>query len=272
MPESEGHMTRALLMAYLDGELAGEADERAARHLGTCGSCSRTLEELRGASVLFGRAVPALDAPVPEREAASVREAAAERSAASVPGGTDVADRGRRPAARWAALLKAAVLVLGVATAAAAVVPDSPLREWLVGTVGELTGGSSAAPGTAAAPASEETPVLETVSIAVAGRAVVQIEDPAPGLRVVVRTTDTGRLSVSARGARFETGEGSIGVVGPRAPELSVELPRAAASARISSGERLLLERERGAQRVHVPADTIPGGLVLTLGGAGAGG
>ncbi len=288
MADSEAHVTRAHLMAYLDGELAGEVAERTELHLEGCASCRRTLEELEGDATLFGRAVPALDVPVPERDASSARHVATirererrssgRRSRNDGPRrGAEEADRegagrsgaGRSASAaiavpRWTAPLKAAVLVLAAATAAAAVVPESPLREWIAGTVGELTGGSP--PATTDAPSGARSDEPETVSIPVAGRAVVQIERAAPGLRVIVRETDTERLAVTARGASFETGVGSIGVSGARPPDLTVDLPGSATSARISAGGRLLLERERGELTLHVPADTIPAGLALTLG------
>lgn len=286
MADWEAHVTRAHLMAYLDGELAGEVAERTELHLEGCASCRRTLEELEGDAALFGRAVPALDVPVPERDASSARHVATirerERRSSGRRGrndgprrGAEGADRegagrsgvGRSESAavpRWTAALKAAVLVLAAATAAAAVVPESPLREWIAGTFGELTEGSP--PATTDAPSGARSDEPETVSIPVAGRAVVQIERWAPGLRVIVRETDTERLAVTARGASFETGMGSIGVSGARPPELTVDLPGSATSARISAGGRLLLERERGELTLHVPADTIPAGLALTLG------
>lgn len=277
MADSEAHVTRDNLMAYLDGELAGEDAERTELHLEGCATCRRTLEELEGDATLFGRAVSALDVQAPERDASSVRHVAAirgrERRSSGRRSRNDGARRGAGEAGRgeagaavprWTAALKAAVLVLAAATAAAAVVPESPLREWIAGTIGELTGGSPPAANSAPTEARSDEP--ETVSIPVAGRAVVQIERAAPGLRVIVRETDGERLAVTARGARFETGVGSIGVSGPRPPELTVELPGSAASARISAGGRLLLERERGELTLHVPADTIPAGLALTLG------
>lgn len=283
MADSEAHVTRDHLMAYLDGELAGEDAERTELHLDGCASCRRALEELEGDAALFGRAVSALDVPVPERDASSARHVATirerERRGSGRRTRNDGARRGADEAGRgeagrsgagltavpgWTAALKAAVLVLAAATAAAAVVPESPLREWIAGTLGELTGGSP--PAATDAPSGARSDEPETVSIPVAGRAVVQIERAAPGLRVIVRETDTERLAVTARGASFETGVGSIGVGGPRPPELTVELPGSAASARISSDGRLLLERERGELTLHVPADTIPAGLALTLG------
>lgn len=256
MAEPEAHVTRSHLMAYLDDELGGAEARRTADHLEACEGCRATLEELRDRSELFGRAVSALDVPAPERDAAAV-----------------AGRRGRRAATRWPAALKAAALLLFAATAAAAAVPDSPLREWIVGTVAEWTGGRPDGTGaTGASGPTDAADALETVSIPVTGRAVVQIEDPAPGLRVLVRDAGEERLAVTARGARFETGDGSIGVAGPLGPELVVELPRSASAARISAGERILLDRERGRTTVHVAADTTAGELVLTLGGGGAGG
>lgn len=282
MAEPEAHVTRAHLMAYLDDELGGAEARRTADHLEACEGCRATLDELRDRSELFGRAVSALDVPAPERDAAAVREAAGTAGGGDRAGaGADEAGAGPvaartslRAPTRWATALKAASLLLFAATAAAAVVPDSPLREWIVGTVAEWTGGRPDGAGSTPAPgrATDAADALETVSIPVTGRAVVQIEDAAPGLRVVVRDAGEERLAVTARGARFETGDGSIGVAGPLGPELVVELPRSASAARISAGERILLDRERGRTTVHVAADTTAGELVLTLGGGGAGG
>lgn len=246
MAEPTRHLEDGRLLAHLDGELPPDEDRRVAEHLEACRPCRRRAGELREMSELLRSELPRVDVHAPDRDPAEVR-----------PIRTDV----RRGRLARRSVLKAALVVLGVATAAAAVVPGSPLRDWLVDAAGRLPlGPASDTAVTAPAPA---RPDPETVALPVDDRALVQLTDPGPGLVVRVRVTDRPRLTVTARAARYETGSGSVEVASPRGPEVVVELPRAVPSARISADRRLLLEKERGRIWVHDGADTTETGYVL---------
>ena len=261
MDEPRPHVSEARLLAHLDRELGAAEHRDVDRHLAECGACRRRLAGLREASDLVRRSLEEIDVPVPEREPGDVRSAADASRRQGVAGAAGPADAGWRRILRRGALLKAALVVLGVATAAAAVLPGSPLRDWVADAVRPLVTGPRSGPDVPAP--SRSRPPLESVSIPVEDRAVVQIRDAARELAVRVRMSDRTRLTVTARGARFETGEGSVEVAGPVGPEVIVELPRPVASARISADGRVLLERERGRLWVHATADTTPEGFLL---------
>ncbi|HVH13678.1 MAG TPA: zf-HC2 domain-containing protein, partial [Longimicrobium sp.] len=112
------HLGEGTLQELLDGELTPEARARADAHLAACRECAGQLAELRGmnarASALLGMVEAA-----PPMIAAQAHFARQRRSGGAL-------FHARR------ALPRAAVLVLAVAgAAAAAVVPGSPVREWV---------------------------------------------------------------------------------------------------------------------------------------------
>ena len=264
MDDAREHVSEGRLMAHLDGELAGERSAGVAAHLDRCGACRERLRELRQASELVGRSLAAIDVPPPETGPGEIR--AASRRPGSSADGTGAPGHGRWRTARRS-LLKAAVLVLAVGTAAAAVVPGSPLREWVADAVASWSSDPPSDTGvTAAAPPDTSR---ESVSIVVDRRAIVHIVEPAPELTVRIRATEGSRLTVAARAERFETGAGSVEVMAPTGPEVVIGLPRGVPSARISVEGRLLLERERGRQTLHAPADTTAGGVRFRLGTSG---
>ena len=264
MDDRREHVSEARLMAHLDGELAGAPEARVVAHLRSCDGCRERLRELRRAAELVGRSLEALDVPPPRTAPGEVREAA--RSRGSPTGGTRAGEDARWSTARRS-LLKAAVLVVAAGTAAAAVVPGSPLREWVAGAVAPWTSGPPS--DTAVTAAAPPDTTRETVSIVVDRRALVQIVEPAPGLTVRILSTEGSRLTVTARAERFETGAGSVEVVAPTGSEVVIGLPRGVPSARVSVEDRLLLERERGRQTLHAPADTAAGEVRFRLGTAG---
>lgn len=263
MTEPARHVPEAEILAHLDGELSGEDADRVARHLDRCVRCRRRREELQGADRLFREALERTDVPAPDVGPGDVRAAARERGddpAAGAGAGPDGA--GSRLPAPWGAGLKAALLVLGVATAAAAI-PGSPLGSWIA-DVTSSPAADEAARTTAAR--AEASPPPQAVSIPVSGRAVVRVVDPGPGLLLRVRLVDAPRLTVEGRGGRYETGDGFVEVRGPGGEELRIDLPRGVGDARVSADGRDLLRTEDGRLRVLASvADSGEAGLVFAL-------
>lgn len=263
---ANGHPADGRLLAHLDGELAVAEAGRVEEHLEGCDACRRRREELARASDLLTRELRAADVEPPPADALAVRRAARRRE-----GGAGGRREGLAPSTFW----KAAVLVLGVGAAASATVPGSPVEGWITDAVRALAGAFSDGPAqdasTADGPATASG--AQGVSLRVAGRAEVRISEPAPGLVVRVRSVDDSVVSVVARGARYRVAEGVVEVVGPDGPDLRVELPTSAATARITAGGELLMERVDGRIRIHAPsADTADGTISFPVDGRGPGG
>ena len=263
---ANGHPADGRLLAHLDGELSETEAARLEEHLGGCTPCRRRREELARASDLLTRELRVADVEPPPADAPALRRAA-RRSGG---GADDDARQGPASSTFW----KAAVLVLGVAAAASATVPGSPVEGWISDAVRALAGAFSDGP-------VQDAPTVEGrataagaqgVSLRVADRAEVRISEPAPGLVVRVRSVDDSVLSVVARGARYRAAEGVVEVVGPDGPDLRVALPVSAATARITAAGALLMERVDGRLRVHASsADTVDGTVSFPVDARGAG-
>lgn len=107
------HLDEGQIQAFLDDEPTGQQRAAMAQHLMVCGTCRSLHDELRRAKGLIATSFQLLDGPAPPAERRSV-------------------ERPRRTARIHTALIRAAGLVLFLAAAAAAAVPGSPLRAWIV--------------------------------------------------------------------------------------------------------------------------------------------
>ena len=108
------HLDEGMLLAYADGELSPGEREEVREHLEDCTACTTELEGLRSAAGALTGALGLLDRPAPATVSPEQLRWRARRPA---------------PARRgWAALPRAAVLVLGFAAAASATIPGSPVR------------------------------------------------------------------------------------------------------------------------------------------------
>lgn len=261
------HLEDGAILAHLDGELSDRASARAAEHLSECADCRCRWEELSRASALLTRGLDDLDTPAPRRSAEEIRRRARDGHGAESTGG------GRRPFGfRAAVFWKAAVLILGVATAAGAMVPGSPVRGWIADAAravgGVLSGGGDPGSGAVATPGPQDAG-LQGVTIPVTDSAVISIPEAPAGLRIRIRSIRGGLMSVTGRGASYRAGSGTIRVTPGGTEDLHVALPRSAGTVRIvargiplvaGTGRELRFLTARidttgDAYVIHVPSD-----------------
>lgn len=253
---NDGH-----LLAWLDGELEPEDASGVREHLEACAECRARADGLRAESEAFSQAVLVLDdratgladpGPLPIAAAMSARA-------------------GRVRKTGWS-LARAAGLILVAAGAAAALVPGSPLREWLEGdaeAADEITH--------VAAPEDDRTElpaVAGPTAISVepaAGRLVVSLQGFGRNSNVHVRLTDARRASVRVEGAagspRFVTGPGTLEVVGSGEGDIWVELPSVASEAAVLVDGDAAVRYEAGQFVVLRPvSDSLRGEVVFRIG------
>lgn len=257
------HLGDGTLQALLDGELPPAERSAAEAHLAACGECAAELRELRAAHERMAALLAQADVPAPVAQA-------------------QMSLRARRlRAGRWSearkALLRAAILVMGVAGVAAAAVPGSPVREWVEQrvlpakkqTMEPALGPTVAQQPQAPVPASAPSGVSIRPD---AGVVRVVLTGASPRLRVTARLVDTDRAGVLARGkaasgARFRTAPGRIEVVGAGEGELEVEIPRAARAATVQVNGHVYVAKDGDSLRVLAPADAPGAGPDVRVGG-----
>lgn len=240
------------MLAFLDGEMDAAEQEAFALHLAGCDECGAELDRLRADAALFSGAVALIEAPVRvEAALGRVRREHAQRRAHAVT---------RR------LLPYAATLVLGVAGIASATVPGSPVYGWPGAVLERIAGGTSEEAPTPAAPAvAEAVPAEAGVSILPAEGAVrIVVRGADPGLQVRARLVRTSQAEVVAAGAaadaRFQTGAGTVTVVGPGPGELRLDLPESATRITVEINGLPYLSREGDQLRLHRPAMDAAGG------------
>jgi len=192
------HLTEADLQSWIDEELDPTERIRVADHLAACVDCRRELGELRAASELFSHALVFHDESI---------------VTASQPGGA------RKALPRWVGRAAAITLLLGGA-AIAAVVPGSPLREFLVGpaSVEPIAG-----PGVAAVAEDSEGPSIRVRPVDGALRVRIRAFPGGTNIRIVLtdEPVAVANLPQGEANARFIVASGMLEVVGPgegRAP------------------------------------------------------
>jgi anti-sigma factor RsiW len=234
------HIEEGILQAYLDDEVVARAELDS--HLAQCTTCAAELDRLRAASELFASVIHAADT-VASTPAAFAEVKAARRSTARQPGVTVP----RVPLAR------AAMLLLGLAAAASATIPGSPVRAWISEALRSVGGSQQeevAAPAVQPVPA----PAIPNASGAAAvsiepvdGRVLVVLSGAAAQADVQVRIVQTERASVqvtdAAAQARFRTGAGRIEVIGIGSGNVMVEIPAAALEAVVEVDGRRIFEK-----------------------------
>ncbi|MEX2571788.1 MAG: anti-sigma factor [Gemmatimonadota bacterium] len=221
------HLDDGVLLAMLDGELDDVERREAQQHLTQCESCRRVYTETQSAASTVGAALTLLDRPAPARQRLAPAPSATVRRRI----------RGAAP------MRRAAVLLVSFAAAASATIPGSPVRQWIGERLQPIPAptaiDSASEPPPSVAAASSGAADLESgVSVAPAeGRLRIVLTGASTALQVRALLTDGQRGGVYAAGeaanARFDTGVGTIEVIGASAGELRIEIPRAAATATV---------------------------------------
>jgi len=255
------HLGEGTLQALLDGALPPGERPAAEAHLAACGECAAAARELRALNERAGALLAAGDVPAPVAQAQMSLRARRARQ-------NHWGDARR-------ALLRAAILVLGVAGVAAAAVPGSPVREWLRETVLPAKKETLPPAGRAAVPPPRETPADAPTGVSIrpdGGAVRVVLTGASPRLRVTARLVDGDRAGVLARGgamagARFRTAPGRIEVVDAGAGEIEVEIPRKARSATVEVNGRVFVAKDGDSLRVLAPAEAPGGGPAVRVDG-----
>lgn len=258
-----GHLSEGQLQAYLDGEVEGAAARGLATHLEACAICSRMLESLRATAARATRALALIDRPASTAaafaEVVGARDASARRIDAHRSWG--------RPAR--VGFLKAAMFVLFAGSAAAAVIPGSPVQRWLGAAWDRLSSGAEspasetvpvqpeAAP--AAAPEAESAPDVASISIEPAeARLRVALHGASEAATVRVVFVDASHATVetdASANARFSTGPSTIEARGLGAGAVTVSLPRSLLYATVAVDGQTLLEKD--GSNVRTPGTII---------------
>lgn len=268
------HPTEDRLLAYLDGEVAEEERRDLARHLETCGRCADALDEVRRVSARLSGALERLDRAAPALDPATIRrraglldlldlKARGARDAPPGPGSARPAARSGRPGAaeRPRRSLVAAAALLLAFTGAAAAIPGSPLRAWLVDSARAIVGLFEEEAPDARSPDQEAVEAVTRLPSGVAvapygGRVRIALLSPSPDAVVRVRVVDAAQASVLATDASYRTGAGSIEVIDAGPGEVRIEIPRSARSALVEVDGRAVVEKEGADLRLLTPADT----------------
>lgn len=258
------HPNDGQLLTWLDAEMEPGEGTGVSRHLESCEECRDRVDLLRRDSEGFSRAVLVLDEQV-----------AGLADPGPLPVARALSGAGRHRV-RWAgwSLARAAGLVLVAAGAAAALVPGSPVREWLAGA-----GGSDAPAETAPAESPAGSliePVMEPGAAAISvelleGGLEVSLQGFGRNSNVHVSLTGARRASVrvvgAAEGPRFVTGPGTLEVIGSTEGEIWVELPRSASEAAVTVDGATAVRLESGQLVILWPeSDSLRGEVVFRIG------
>ena len=233
-----GHPTDEVLLAVAHGEHAGAAEAEA--HLASCAICAGRLAALANDDHEVAALLGAIDHPVPSVAFEPVRRARALR-------------RGLLTTAATA----------GLAVAAAALVPSSPLHQLIVGRPTPASSADTAAvPPTVAAGATPAQPIPLASGIAVPpspGELLVVFgHDPDSGVIEVGRAT-TGDIAFRSRGGRtgYQVETDRI-VIDNQAPAETyyIDVPPGSHRLLVESGDRVLLRWPDDSARRAAPGGT----------------
>jgi hypothetical protein len=227
------HAAEGTLQTYLDGEIADAAARALSDHVGACAECADELEALRLANSRVGEALALLDSPSPapmlRAQAALTRERR----------------YGSRRITRIGAwgLAKAAMLMLVLAGAGAAAIPD--VRRALETTFSRVAAmfGQERTAVPAEPPAPEPDRVVtpgavpgESFVTPADGRVQIQLQEPTGSVEVVVRLIDGDQAQVHTatdEPVRRRVGSGRLELIAAGSGVISIGIPRNVANATI---------------------------------------
>lgn len=249
------HTAEGTLQAYLDGEIADAAARALSDHVAACAECAAELETLRRTNSRVGEALALLDGPSP----APVLRARAAIAHARRYGTRRIARIGA-----WG-LAKAAMLMLVLAGAGAAAIPD--VRRALETTFSRVVAMFSSdqertavpaepAPADPAEPAAVTPGAVPGASFVTPtnGRVQIALEAPTGAVEVIVRLVDGEQAQVQTATddpVRRRVGEGRLELIGLGTGVVTIGIPRDVRTATIEVG---------GVVRVYKEGDLLRGG------------
>lgn len=243
-----GHPDEGQIRALMDGE-AGEAGPELEAHLQRCPRCAAVARDQEAALAALSEALALGDAPLsPGRARRRVPQLARKK-------------RGRWvPARRY--LSRAASIAIFFTAGAAAALPGSPVRQWVIqGWEGLSRGGAtgSRTPDTAVQPfaaTGEAAGDLEMVGASLTvkeGGMTVRIGDVEENAEIRVILVEGDQVGVFAgEGTRFRTEAGSLEVRTPPG-SVTVEVPRGAQGLELLVNGLLFLRQRGGETEVLGP-------------------
>lgn len=261
------HPTEGELQSYLDDEVSVAARAEVEAHLAACSECAGRLAELRTFVYTFSGAASLLDRSAPHRESVLAEVRARDLRARAWK---------NRFAFSRDALLKAAVLVLGLTTAVVAAVPGSTLNRLLHAVWSDAVDLirrekppvviPAVEPQVPSGPQGEELAQFRVIPAE--GRVEISIVQPARGTRVHVQLIDSERAVVELGGeaatARFSSGAGRFQINGGGRGDVRVLLPRDLPNAVIEINGRRMVTKQGADLRFHgQAADTVGAELVF---------
>jgi hypothetical protein len=248
------HAAEGTLQAYLDGEVDSAAERALREHVAACASCAAELETLRQAAGVVQQSLAMIDTPVPVLRAQAA--VAREQRRGAIPLG-----RTRRMAriGAWG-LAKAAMLLLVLAGAGAAAIPD--VRRAIETTFSRVVAMFAGSPEqTATVPALPETvdpaaPVIvpgESFVAPADGRLEILLHSPQDGqLEVVVQLVDEAQAHVrteTTATASRRVGSGSLELRDLGAGTITISIPRNARDATVEVDGVVHVYKEDGTLR-----------------------
>lgn len=263
------HPGSEMLLAHVDGELAGDEDRDVVRHLEECTECSAAVARLRDDSTSFGRALHALDdaepaqwRPQDDERVLPLRpssvDGAASRSLQSHAAGSSASSRSRRDSQSWRlggrGVLRwaAGVLLVAAATVSAAVVGVRILADGVQ------------EPPVADDPVAVESGVAAIMVTPVAGRVEVRVSGAGAGSELFVSFAGRADARVAVEGTgspRFRVANGRLDLdLEGAAAVVRVTLPQSLPNATIVSDDITVATVRNG--RLE-PADAATAGIPL---------
>ena len=233
------HAAEGTLQAYLDGEIDGAAERALCDHVASCAVCTAELEALRSAGGLVHQSLDLLDRPAPILQARAA--VARERRG-----------RGMARLGAWS-LAKAAMLLLVLAGAGAAAIPD--MRRALETTFSRVVALFGGQERTAAAPAQPEPlgePDVvpgESFVAPADGRVEIVLQQPAGEVEVIVRLIDgpQAHIETATTGTvARRVGTGRLELSGLGAGTVTIGIPRSTRAARVEVDGEVRVYKEGG--------------------------
>jgi hypothetical protein len=237
------HAAEGTLQAYLDGEIDSAAERVLSDHVAACDLCAAELETLRRANDVLRQSLALLDTPAPvlQAQAALARER-----------------RRRRPVARLGAwgLAKAAMLLLVLAGAGAAAIPD--VRRALETTLSRVVAMFGGGPDRTAIeplqpePAGPAIVPSESRVAPVNGRVQIVLQAPGGAVEVIVRLVDQPQVFVetaTSGSVARRSANGRLELSGVGAGIVTIEIPRAVREATIEVDGVVRVYKEGGSLR-----------------------